>query len=118
MTAAARPMRVVKTAAETALADTYAAAKASLPGMPVAREQAFRRFEAQGLPHRRVEAWKYTDLRALMRDAKPLAPLPGARRKRGRDRAARFLRRSRRAGWCLSMAHSCRNCPICRSKRG
>ena len=29
-----------------------------------------------GLPHRRVEEWKYTDLRALMRDAKPLAPVP------------------------------------------
>ena len=78
MTAAVRPIR---TAAETALAETYAAAKASLPGMPAQREQAFRRFEAQGLPHRRVEAWKYTDLRALMRDAKPLAPPPGAEAK-------------------------------------
>ncbi|MGN6460426.1 MAG: Fe-S cluster assembly protein SufD, partial [Pseudolabrys sp.] len=78
MTAAVRPIR---TAAETALAETYAAAKTSLPGMPAQREQAFRRFEAQGLPHRRVEAWKYTDLRALMRDAKPLAALPGAEAK-------------------------------------
>src|SRR6185312_9778157 len=30
------------------------------------------------LPHRRVEEWKYTDLRALMRDAKPLAAPPDA----------------------------------------
>ncbi|HZD29340.1 MAG TPA: Fe-S cluster assembly protein SufD, partial [Xanthobacteraceae bacterium] len=33
---------------------------------------------AEGLPHRRVEEWKYTDLRALMREAKPLAGLPDA----------------------------------------
>ena len=31
-----------------------------------------------GLPHRRIEEWKYTDLRALMRDAKPLAAPPDA----------------------------------------
>ena len=37
------------------------------------REDAFKRFDANGLPHRRVEEWKYTDLRALMREAKPLA---------------------------------------------
>src|SRR5215471_10384022 len=42
------------------------------------REDAFRRFETEGLPHRRVEEWKYTDLRALMREAKPLAGVPGA----------------------------------------
>ena len=42
------------------------------------REAAFERFAATGLPHRRVEEWKYTDLRALMRDAKPLAPRPDA----------------------------------------
>ena len=51
-----------------------------LAGSAVAarREAAFRRFEAVGLPHRRVEDWKYTDLRALMRDAKPLAAPPDA----------------------------------------
>ena len=51
-----------------------------LPDNAVAarREAAFRRFEAAGLPHRRVEDWKYTDLRALMRDAKPLAAPPDA----------------------------------------
>src|SRR5262249_3299179 len=32
----------------------------------------------EGLPHRRVEEWKYTDLRALMREAKPLAGAPEA----------------------------------------
>src|SRR5439155_8126738 len=39
-----------------------------------------------GLPNRRVEEWKYTDLRALMREARPLAPPPDAAAKaRARD---------------------------------
>ena len=37
-----------------------------------------RRFAKTGLPHRRIEEWKYTDLRALMREAKPLAAPPDA----------------------------------------
>src|SRR6516165_10781027 len=71
----------IKTAAETALAQSFAAVKGALPGagaVGALREDAFRRFEAQGLPHRHVEEWKYTDLRALMRDAKPLAGAPDA----------------------------------------
>ena len=74
-------VRPIKTAAETALADSFAAAKDRLPGAgPLAalRAEAFRQFSTSGLPHRRVEEWKYTDLRALMRDAKPLAGVPGA----------------------------------------
>jgi Fe-S cluster assembly protein SufD len=47
------------------------------------REDAFKRFDAKGLPHRRVEEWKYTDLRALMREAKPLAGPAGAKPKGG-----------------------------------
>jgi Fe-S cluster assembly protein SufD len=73
-----RPMR---TAAERALADNFALARLNLPGVgevAALREQAFGRFENDGLPHRRIEEWKYTDLRALMREAKPLAPLPDA----------------------------------------
>ena len=74
-------VRPIKTAAETALATNFAMAKRALPGAPAVaalREDAFRRFESEGLPHRRVEEWKYTDLRALMRDAKPLASVPDA----------------------------------------
>src|SRR6266540_3782504 len=74
-------VRPIKTAAETALAQSFAEVKWALPGagaVGVLREDAFRRFEAEGLPHRRVEDWKYTDLRALMRDAKPLANVPDA----------------------------------------
>jgi len=67
---------LVKTEAEQRLAAEWAAAKARLAGPTNLREAAFHRFEAAGLPNRRVEQWKYTDLRALMRDAKPLALPP------------------------------------------
>jgi Fe-S cluster assembly protein SufD len=70
----------IKTAAETALVEAFASEKSRLPGgreVVARREAAFRRFEAGGLPNRRIEEWKYTDLRALMRDVKPLARPPG-----------------------------------------
>jgi len=69
---------LIKNPAEQQLAAEWAAAKAKLPGAVPLREAAFERFAKAGLPTRRVEEWKYTDLRALMRDAKPLAPRPGA----------------------------------------
>lgn len=74
-------LKVIKTAAEEGLAEAFAGARAKLPGNGAVlslRDQAFHTFEAKGLPHRRVEEWKYTDLRALMRDAKPLAAPPDA----------------------------------------
>ena len=70
-------MRAMKTAAEQALSAAYEMARGALPGgkaVAALREDAFKRFDASGLPHRRVEEWKYTDLRALMREALPLAP--------------------------------------------
>jgi Fe-S cluster assembly protein SufD len=77
-------VRTIKTAAEQGLAAAYAAARDKLPGKVTAlRDDAFKRFDARGLPHRRVEEWKYTDLRALMRDAKPLAGPAGAKPKGG-----------------------------------
>jgi Fe-S cluster assembly protein SufD len=43
------------------------------------RAAAFEAFNEKGLPHRRVEEWKYTDLRALLRDAPaPAAPATAA----------------------------------------
>jgi len=85
-------IRPIKTAAETGLAANFAAAKPALPGagsVAALREHAFKRFDAAGLPHRRVEEWKYTDLRALMRDAKPLAGVPDAAAKaRAKDAGA------------------------------
>ena len=79
----------IKTPAEQALSAAFAAARAKLPGegaLAALREDAIRAFEARGLPHRRVEEWKYTDLRALLREANPLAPAPDAAAKaRGKD---------------------------------
>jgi Fe-S cluster assembly protein SufD len=79
--------RSLKTAAEQGLAANYRAVRGSLPGssaVAAGRDAAFARFERLGLPHRRVEAWKYTDLRARMKEAAPVAPKPPA------DAAARM----------------------------
>src|ERR1051326_589746 len=87
-------VRPIRTAAEQALADAFAARASVRVGDPLAsrREAAFRRFAAEGLPHRRVEDWKYTDLRALMREAKPLAGAPDADGIARAKRAAAALR--------------------------
>ncbi len=74
-------VKVIKTAAETALANAFAEARGRLPGddaLAARRAAAFDLFAKEGLPHRRIEEWKYTDLRALMREAKPLAAAPDA----------------------------------------
>jgi Fe-S cluster assembly protein SufD len=87
-------VRPIRTAAEQGLADAFAAAKGKLPGadgVAEQREAAFRRFAAEGLPHRRVEDWKYTDLRALMREAKPLASPPSAAGIARAQRAGRLV---------------------------
>ena len=102
---------VIKTAAEQQLAAGWQEAKSRLPGPTLLRATAFERFAAAGLPHRRVEEWEYTDLRALMRDSKPLAAgrAPPPRRRRGRGRQADQC--SRRAASCWSTGRSCRTCP-------
>ena len=71
----------IRTAAEAGLAQAFSQARGRLPGdeaIAARRDAAFDLFAKQGLPHRRIEDWKYTDLRALMRDAKPLAVPPDA----------------------------------------
>ncbi len=66
----------MKTKAEEQLAEHFARAADALPGsgwVPAARNAAFAAFAAAGLPHRRIEAWKYTDLRAGLKEAYPPA---------------------------------------------
>ncbi len=61
--------------------DVFSVARDRLPGtdgVAEARRQAFEIFARAGLPSRRIEDWKYTDLRALMREVLPLAPAPDA----------------------------------------
>jgi Fe-S cluster assembly protein SufD len=69
---------VMRTPAETGIAQLFARLRGSLPGDPSARESAIAGFAERGLPHRRIEEFKYTDLRAFMREAAPLAEKPGA----------------------------------------
>ena len=69
---------VAKNETGRALSDSFAVARDRLPGMAEARRAAFEVYERTSLPNRRIEDWKYTDLRALMREVLPLAPAPDA----------------------------------------
>jgi Fe-S cluster assembly protein SufD len=69
-------LAATKTKAEQALSQAFAAVAQRLPGgqaIAEARKIAIGEFAALGLPHRRIEEWKYTDLRSLLKDALPPA---------------------------------------------
>ncbi len=67
----------LRTPAENGLSNLFEAARKSFATEEqISREEAFRFFEATGLPSRRVEAFKYTDLRAAMKEAAPPAEVP------------------------------------------
>ena len=68
---------MMKNKVELALAEQYDSVAASLPGgdaVAKARKSAIERFGEMGLPHRRIEEWKYTDLRERLKDYR----FPGA----------------------------------------
>jgi Fe-S cluster assembly protein SufD len=67
---------LAKTAAETELAQAFGVLEAP----SAERAGAFADFAKVGLPTRRLESWHYTDLRAAMRNAAPLASKPDAAR--------------------------------------
>lgn len=72
---------LARTETATAMESLFTAARDRLPGagkVAETRRQAFEAYERAGLPHRRIEEWKYTDLRALMREVRPLAAKPDA----------------------------------------
>jgi Fe-S cluster assembly protein SufD len=76
------PIKQFQTRAEQAYLDLFSAAEQALPGAgnPWAadlRAKAIDAYAALGLPHRRVEAWKYTDLRSRLTEAHPLARATG-----------------------------------------
>jgi Fe-S cluster assembly protein SufD len=87
-------IRAIRTPAELGLADIYSVARSKLPGgasTAATRAAAFKSFADNGLPNARSEAWRYTDLRRLMQDAKPLAAAPAAaERARARGAGAVF----------------------------
>jgi Fe-S cluster assembly protein SufD len=70
------PVNIEKTRAETALASNFASIAEKLPGgraVAEARRSAIGTFGTLGLPHRRIEEWKYSDLRNVVKDALPPA---------------------------------------------
>lgn len=72
---------VAKTGKGRAVSDLFTSAEGRLPGSPAitaVRREAFETYERLGLPHRRIEEWKYTDLRALVGEVLPLAAAPDA----------------------------------------
>src|SRR5208283_5419261 len=66
-----------RTDAELRLTEIFAA-REKLGAAQIAelRAAAFDAFSRTGLPNRNEEAWKYTDLRTLLRDVKPLDAPP------------------------------------------
>jgi Fe-S cluster assembly protein SufD len=76
------PVQQFRAKAEQELLDLFARAEKALPGAGNAwvsglRRKAIETYGRLGLPHRRVEAWKYTDLRARLVDAHPLLRVTG-----------------------------------------
>jgi Fe-S cluster assembly protein SufD len=68
-------MQVIRTKAEQALLEMMEGHASSLPGGPAmgaARREAIGRFAALGLPSRRIEEWKYSDVRSAFKEASPL----------------------------------------------
>lgn len=69
----------LRTGAETGLSALFEAGRKSFATEEaIGREEAFKFFEATGLPSRRVEAFKYTDLRAAITEAAHPAEAPSA----------------------------------------
>ena len=68
------PVQQFRTSAEQEFLDSFVAAEKGLPGSGDAfvsglRSTAIATYGKLGLPHRRIEAWKYTDLRSRLTDA-------------------------------------------------
>lgn len=76
----AAEITMMRTPAELRLGEQFRTRGAGGPADALAgrRESAFADFAARGLPHRRIEAWHYTDLRSLLREALPPAVAPSA----------------------------------------
>jgi Fe-S cluster assembly protein SufD len=76
------PVQQFRTKGEQAYLDMFEAARDGLPGardsfVAGLRNKAIEAYGRLGLPHRRIEAWKYTDLRALLGDVNPLIRATG-----------------------------------------
>jgi Fe-S cluster assembly protein SufD len=75
------PTKTLRTPAEAGLVERFAEFGEALTEATETkrvRQAAFAQFERWGLPHRRVEAWKYSDLRARLKSAVSLTSRPTA----------------------------------------
>jgi FeS assembly protein SufD len=69
------PVQQFTTKAEQELLDLYQQSADALPGnaaIAALRKSAIETYAGRGLPHRRVEEWKYTDLRGALDSVPPL----------------------------------------------
>jgi FeS assembly protein SufD len=76
------PVQQFRTKGEQAYLDMFEAAEKALPGardpfVSGLRRKTIEAYGRLGLPHRRIEAWKYTDLRSRLTDAYPLLSAVG-----------------------------------------
>jgi FeS assembly protein SufD len=76
------PVQQFRTKGEQAYLDMFEQARDALPGardpfVSGLRKKAIETYARLGLPHRRIEAWKYTDLRSRLTDAFPLLSAAG-----------------------------------------
>jgi FeS assembly protein SufD len=76
------PVQQFRTKGEQAYLDMFETARAGLPGardsfISDLRGKAIEAYRGLGLPHRRIEAWKYTDLRSLLGEVHPLIRASG-----------------------------------------
>lgn len=65
----------IRTQVESGLIEQFDAVRDTLPGqgaVATQRNDAFNAFNETGLPHRRVESWHYTDLRASLKETLPI----------------------------------------------
>src|SRR5262245_36712578 len=77
------PVQQFRTKAEQSYLDLFETAQEALPGardpfVSDLRTAAIEAYGRIGLPHRRIEAWKYTDLRARLTGIYPLIKADGA----------------------------------------
>lgn len=69
-----------RTAAESALIDSFGERMGELPGngdVVIARDNALEALKENGLPSRRVESWHYTDFRTLLKNVAPFDSAAG-----------------------------------------
>jgi len=74
------PTAKPRTAAESALIDSFATRIGELPGngdVVIARDNALEALKINGLPSRRIESWHYTDFRTLLKGVADFNPTAG-----------------------------------------